>query len=237
MHRIAPVAALLALLAMPGAASARPTHGTIEPLAADADLDGRDYDPVQVGRGWYLRDNTGVRYFRSIVAGATVLGRGAPHPIMQAVTRELYRIDGDKLHLMERVVLDAGSPDGIALVGLAATDDAQATGIAEKPAVEMPRHIRAGLTWSAGTVPAKVLGLADVTVAAGDYPGCLVIEQTGGFTLADGTKADVRRFYAPKVGEVFTTVMISGAWRPAMELESSADLPTNATTMQPAPKP
>jgi len=86
--------------------------------------------------------------------------------------------------------------------------------VLEAPAVEMPRRIRAGLAWNDGAVPAHVLGLADVTVAAGDFAGCLVIEEAGGFVLKEGTKADVRHFYAPKVGEVFAAVNDRGCLAP-----------------------
>ncbi len=55
--RALPLAAALVLTAF--AAHARPTHGTIQPLSADGDLDGRDYDPVPVGRTWTYVDNTG----------------------------------------------------------------------------------------------------------------------------------------------------------------------------------
>ena len=104
------------------------------------------------------------------------------------------------------------------------------------PALEMPRHLRAGDEWKAwGVLPSKVLGLADVTVQAGDFARCLVIEETGGHKLPDGTKADVRRFFAPKVGEVLALVLAGGRWVPALELEAVGAYPATTTTMQPAP--
>lgn len=47
----------------------------------------------------------------------------------------------------------------------------------------------------------------------------------------------MRRFYAPKVGEVLALVLADGRWVPARELESWGAYPATTTTMQPAPKP
>jgi len=155
----------------------------VKPLDAGAELDGREYDPVPVGRSWTYRDNTGARYRRIIVRGMIVLGKNAPHPIAGVRTSEVYALEGDAVRPLERAVLDAESPEGVAMIGLVEADTGRPPMVPKDPAVEMPRHIRPGLAWNGGAVPARVLGLADVTVAAGDFPGCLVIEETGGFAL------------------------------------------------------
>ena len=230
-------AILLAFLAIPGAAWARPTHGAIQPLDAGAELAGGDYDPVPVGRSWTYREpQSGARYRRLVVRGVTMLNRGdRPADVLR--TREVYALDAAEPKLTERMVLDPEAAEGVAVLAA----EVLATGLPAvalpEPVVEMPRHLRADTAWKAWGVPARVLGLADVTVQAGDFASCLVIEETGGHKLLDGTKADVRRFFAPAVGEVLALVLAGGAWRPARELESVGAYPATTTTLQPAPKP
>lgn len=229
-------AALLVALALPAGAWARPSHGAIQALDAGADLDGREYDPAPVGATWTYREpESGARSRRVIARGATMLYQGGrPADVLR--TREAYDLAGAG-KLAERMVLEPEAEAGVVIVAAEVT----ATGLPavklSEPVVEMPRHIRAGVEWKAWGVPSRVLGLADVTVQAGDFARCLVIEETGGHKLPDGTKADVRRFYAPKVGEVLALVLAGGAWRPALELEERGAYPANATTLQPPPKP
>ena len=236
MIRAAPLAAMLLLLALPAGSWARPTHGAIEALDAGADLDGRDYDPVPVGMAWTYREpESGARYRRLVVRGVTLVNRGdRPADVLR--TREVYDLDGDAAKLSERMVLDPEAAEGVVVRAA----EVVATGLPavtlSRPALEMPRHLRAGDEWKAwGVLPSKVLGLADVTVQAGDFARCLVIEETGGHKLPDGTKADVRRFFAPKVGEVLALVLAGGRWVPALELEAVGAYPATTTTMQPAP--
>jgi len=234
--RAARLAAVLALLALPAGSWARPTHGAIQALDAGADLDGRDYDPVPVGAAWTYREaESGARHRRLIVRGVTMLYQG-DRPAEVLRTREVYALDGEAAKLAARMVLDPEHTEGVVVIAA----EELATGLPavtfSEPKLEMPRHIRAGGEWKAwGVVPSKVLGLADVTVQAGDFAACLVIEETGGHKLPDGSKADVRRFYAPKVGEVLALVLAGGAWRPALELEEWGVYPASAMTLQPAP--
>ena len=237
MIRAAPLAAMLLLLALPAGSWARPTHGAIEALDAGADLDGRDYDPVPVGMAWTYREpESGARYRRLVVRGVTLVNRGdRPADVLR--TREVYDLDAAEPKLTERMVLDPEAAEGVAVLAA----EVLATGLPavalSEPVVEMPRHLRAETAWKAWGIPSRVLGLVDVTVQAGDFARCLVIEETGGHKLPDGTKADVRRFYAPKVGEVLALVLVGGRWVPALELESWGAYPATATTLQPAPNP
>lgn len=237
MIRAAPLAAVLALLAFPAGSWARPTHGAIQALDAGADLDGRDYDPVPVGMAWTYREpESGARYRRLIARGVTMLYRGDRPPDVLR-TREVYDLAAAEPKLTERMVLEPEAGAGVAVLAAEEVVTGLPAVTLSAPVVEMPRHIRAGVEWKAWGIPSRVLGLVDVTVQAGDFAGCLVIEETGGHKLPDGTKADVRRFFAPKVGEVLALVLVGGRWVPALELESWGAYPATATTLQPAPNP
>ena len=109
-------AILLAFLAIPGAAWARPTHGAIQPLDAGAELAGGDYDPVPVGRSWTYREpQSGARYRRLVVRGVTMLNRGdRPADVLR--TREVYALDAAEPKLTERMVLDPEAAEGVAVL-------------------------------------------------------------------------------------------------------------------------
>ena len=238
MIRAARLAALLALLALPGAVWARPTHGAIQPLAAGVELPGGDYAPAPVGRSWtYVEPESGARHRRVIVRGVTMLSRDASTRPELLRTREVHDLEADGAKVSERMVLDPEAAAGVVVIAAEMLAKGLPAVTLPEPVVEMPRRVRADTAWTLWGKPARVLGLADVSVQAGDFAGCLVIEETSAHKLPDGTMADVRRFYAPKVGEVLALVLAGGAWRPALELESWRDLPANATTLQPAPKP
>ena len=231
------LAALLIILALPTGTWARPTHGAIQPLDAGAELAGGDYEPVPVGRSWTYREpESGARHRRVIVRGVTLVNRG-DRPAHVLRTREVHDLEADGAKVSERMVLDPEAAAGVVVIAAEMVAKGLPAVTLPEPVVEMPRRVRADTAWTLWGKPARVLGLADVSVQAGDFAGCLVIEETSAHKLPDGTMADVRRFYAPKVGEVLALVLAGGAWRPALELESWRDLPANATTLQPAPKP
>lgn len=68
-------------------------------------------------------------------------------------------------------MLYADWPEGGALVDLTETQEGKPPRVLGDPVVELPRKLRADTTWKAGEASGRVVGVADVTVAAGDYIG------------------------------------------------------------------
>jgi hypothetical protein len=86
--------------------------------------------------------------------------------------------------------------------------------------LELPRWLAAGVSWRSYGIEHRVQGLADLDVEAGSFHECVVIDAKNAHTLPGGARTDLRSFYCPDVGEAAALVMVGGAWRPAMELES-----------------
>lgn len=234
------VLVLATTLALARPAASRPSHGTVEPLAAGESLDGLRYLPLDVGRTSTFRDGAGNRY-RQIVASPTPLV-AADQKIRDRLRRRLvYEMPaGGATRLIERRILEIDPARGV----IARPDEAAQRSAppaskgarAAKPSaqpgrqLEMPARLAAGTTWTMDGIEHRFQGVADVEVAAGAFQRCAVVDARRAHAASEKRANDMRSFYCPDVGEVAVLMMVNGAWRPAVELEQVTSTPSAGVT-------
>lgn len=218
------------MLVLAAGASARPTHGPIEPLEPGVELEGLAYLPLEVGRTATFRDGAGNRYRQIITTPAPLLP--ADQKIRDRLRRRLvYEMPASGgTQLIERRILEIDPSRGV----IARPDEAERGGAppvgkkgvqrrkataASAREVELPARLAAHTSWTANGIEHRVRGLADVEVEAGSFARCVVVDAKNARELANGESGDMRSFYCPGVGEVAVLMMVNGAWRPAVELE------------------
>ncbi len=222
--RAGSVAALL-LAGAPFRAHARPTHGEIEPLAADVELDGHELFPLEVGRTWTYRAGGTNRVYRHVIEPAAGAIAKAGRKVSHGVELAVYEVakDGTAKEI-EREALD--STDQGAL--LVATSKASAPGVTalDPPSLEMPWKVTAS-AWPSGS-PYKPAGLADVDTAAGSWQRCLVVDGVAGAGASAGSRLPLRRFFCANAGLVLVLASdVEGRWHTALELEQVGRAPAS----------
>lgn len=208
------------LLLLVDPAHARPTHGSIEPLAAGVELETAPYFPLDLGRTWTYRDSLGNRY-RWVIAGAAspVDKAGKKHDWLRR--REVSELPGDggPPKLLERWLFEIDPERGIVSIGGEETSSLTGPLVTPGGELEIPKKLTAGQWWIEYKIRYDFRGRTDVDVAAGSYRDCLVIDGAGEHKLPSGERADVRSFYCRDVGLVAQLVMVQGAWRVGLEME------------------
>ncbi len=133
-------AAAVALALVASTAAAHPTHGTIEPLAAGAEVETAPYFPLDLGRTWTYRDSTGIRY-RWVIAGAAspIDKAGKKHDWLRR--REVYELpkDGGPPKLLERWLFEIAPERGIVSIGGEVTSSLTGPLVTPEGEIEMPK--------------------------------------------------------------------------------------------------